>query len=240
MPEEVNRILTDHVSTLLFCPTETAVGNLSNEGISSGVHNTGDVMYDALLYNLTLVEKKSKILSTLGLKPKDYVLATIHRASNTDKANKLRAIINSLGKLDTTIVFPIHPRTKIALNASRIHLPDNILAIDPIGYLDMIQLEKNADCVLTDSGGIQKEAYLLGVRCITFREETEWVETVKCGWNKLVNPEKDHLDSCYEEWYPTEKRQNFFGEGNAAQKISDLINESSEKTQLEKASTAAR
>jgi len=189
MPEEINRVITDHVSDILFCPTQTAVENLKNEGITKGVYLVGDVMFDALLYFSKISDMKSNILERLNIKPKEYYLATIHRAENTDNYERLKNILTAFSKMDKIVVFPIHPRTKKMI--SRYELDDlirkdNIKVIDPVGYLDILKLEKNAKAILTDSGGIQKEAFWLKVPCITLRDETEWVETVNLGWNRLV------------------------------------------------------
>lgn len=196
MPEEINRVLTDHVSSLLFCPTPTSVKNLKKEGITNGVHLTGDVMYDSLRANLAVAEKKSKVIEKLGLRAKQFYLVTIHRAENTDDEDNLREIARILADLDRTTVFPVHPRTKKRLSEfgllDALLSRDGLLLIDPISYLDMLVLEKSARCVLTDSGGVQKEACFLKTPCLTLREETEWVETVESGLNTTVGlrPEK--------------------------------------------------
>ncbi|MBC7361726.1 MAG: UDP-N-acetylglucosamine 2-epimerase (non-hydrolyzing) [Candidatus Aminicenantes bacterium] len=188
MPEEINRIVADHLSDILFCPTETAVRNLEREGITKGVYLVGDIMFDALMHFSKISEKKSKILVRLNLKPKEYYLATIHRAENTDNYERLKNILTALSQLDRPVIFPIHPRTKNRIKELNLEslLLENIKVIDPVGYLDMINLEKNAKAILTDSGGVQKEAFWLRVPCITLRDETEWIETVKLGWNRLV------------------------------------------------------
>ena len=186
MPEETNRVLTDHMSNLLFCPTDAAVENLKKEGISIGVHRVGDVMYDALLHNLELARKRSGILKELGLQRGGYALATVHRAANADDPARMRSILNGLGNLSVRVIFPMHPRTRKMIQDQNFLVASNVAVMEPVGYFDMLILEENANCILTDSGGIQKEAYLLGVRCITLREETEWVETVHAGWNRLA------------------------------------------------------
>ena len=162
MPEEYNRVLTDHCSDLLFCPTQTAVQNLEHEGITKGVYLVGDVMCDSVIYNIKLSEKKSRILEKLNLKSKDYVLATIHRAENTDEPKKLKSIFNALGNIAQNgwhVIVPLHPRTRKFLDKSKIYPPNNLVLIDPVSYLDMLLLEKQAKIILTDSGGVQKEAY---------------------------------------------------------------------------------
>jgi UDP-N-acetylglucosamine 2-epimerase len=200
MPEEVNRVLTDQVSSLLFCPTKTSVQNLRKEGITKGVHLVGDVMYDSLRQHIRRAEKISGIMKKLNLSKKNFYLITIHRAENTDLQENLRKIAEILSGLDKKTVFPVHPRTKKSL--SGFNLSDNLkskghlLLIDPVSYLDMLVLEKNARCVLTDSGGVQKEAFFLETPCLTLREETEWVETVENGWNELVGLDKEKVEKC--------------------------------------------
>jgi UDP-N-acetylglucosamine 2-epimerase len=193
MPEEINRILTDHVSSLLFCPTKTAVQNLRREGITNGVHLVGDVMYDSLQEYIKKAEKSSQIMKKLNLSKKDFYLITVHRAENTDIKENLEKIVQILTELDKRTVFPIHPRTKKCLSEfgllDKLESKGYLFLIDPVSYLDMLVLEKNARCVLTDSGGVQKEAFFLRTRCLTLREETEWVETLKDGFNQLVGME---------------------------------------------------
>ncbi|MCK4223724.1 MAG: UDP-N-acetylglucosamine 2-epimerase (non-hydrolyzing) [candidate division Zixibacteria bacterium] len=190
MPEEINRILTDHVSSLLFCPTPTSVRNLKREGITKGVHLVGDVMYDSLRENLSVAEKKSKIMKRLNLQKEKFYLITVHRAENTDIRQNLKRIIQIATNLDKKVVFPIHPRTRKRLSEfnflDRLLSKSDLLLIDPVSYLDMLVLEKNARYVLTDSGGVQKEAYFLRTPCLTLREETEWVETLGSNCNQVV------------------------------------------------------
>ncbi len=197
MPEEINRVLTDHVSSLLFCPTPTSVKNLKSEGITKGVYLVGDVMYDSLKENLTVAEKRSKIMKRLNLNKKEFYLLTVHRAENTDIGKNLEKITHIVTHLDKKVVFPIHPRTKKRLSEfnflNRLLSKDDLLLIDPVSYLDMLILEKNARYVLTDSGGVQKEAFFLKTPCLTLREETEWVETLKGGYNQLVGLEVDRV-----------------------------------------------
>ncbi len=220
MPEEVNRVLTDHLSTYLFCPTRTAVENLSREGIKEGVYLVGDVMCDVLLSNIERVRKKSKILEILGIESGRYLLATIHRAENVDNPSNLKSIIEAFSSLEETIVFPVHPRTQKALSELGICVNSNIRVINPVGYLDMLNLEKNARLVLTDSGGVQKEAYILGVPCITLREETEWVETVEAGWNYLVGVEPIRIKESIKALSPSSSsRVSIFGNGQSAREI---------------------
>lgn len=223
MPEEINRVLTDHASSLLFCPTQVAVDNLFSEGIREGVHHVGDVMYDAMIFNLRLARQRSSILVDLNLVRDGYVLATVHRPRNTDDPNCLKSIFEAMGKLDLPVVLPAHPRTRKAASDFGLIHPQNVQIIDPVGYLDMLQLEENANCILTDSGGVQKEAYLVGVRCITLREETEWVETVESGWNRLVGADAEKIKAAVNDWYPTANRPAYFGDGQAAEKIVDIL-----------------
>jgi len=188
MPEEVNRVLTDHVADLLFCPTEAAVANLRAEGITRGVHQVGDVMYDSALYYLSLAEAGPNPLSALGLAPRGYYLATLHRAGNTDDPARLRTLVALLASLDVPVVFPVHPRTAKAMDGLGLAAATGALRpIPPASYLEMLLLERHARAILTDSGGVQKEAYFFGVPCVTMRPETEWVETVEAGWNTLAD-----------------------------------------------------
>jgi UDP-GlcNAc3NAcA epimerase len=196
MPEEINRVLTDHVSDILFCPTQTAVENLKNEGITNGVYLVGDVMFDALLHFSKISDMKSNILERLNINQKEYYLATIHRAENTDDHERLKNILTAISKMDEIVVFPIHPRTRKMVNYYGLNgllKNNNVKVIDPVGYLDMLKLEKNAKAILTDSGGVQKEAFWLKVPCITLRDETEWIETVNLGWNRLVGSDVEKI-----------------------------------------------
>lgn len=223
MPEEINRVVTDHVSQALFCPTAQSVQNLAREGITQGVFETGDVMGDALEYFVQAAHRNSTILHRLDLKPKTYALATVHRAGNTDDPARLRAIMDALARLRLPVVFPVHPRTRKIIENLGIMLSDNVHAIEPVGYLDMLMLEANADAILTDSGGVQKEAYWLGVRCITLRDETEWVETVAAGWNRLVGADPLAIIDAVNTWQPNTERKRIYGDGSAAQKICQFL-----------------
>lgn len=186
MPEEINRIVADQLSTLLLCPSQIAVHNLELEGIKKGVVITGDVMADSLHFSATTVTAHSDILNRLELQPQAYLLATVHRAENTDGSRRLGNILSGFAALNETVIFPVHPRTRKFLNENDYRIPENVRLIDPVGYFDIIALEKSARMLLTDSGGMQKEAYWLKVPCITLRDETEWVETVETGWNVLT------------------------------------------------------
>jgi UDP-GlcNAc3NAcA epimerase len=189
MPEEINRVLTDRMATLLFCATKTAVANLAAEGMTEGVHNTGDVMYDASLFYRDQALKKSDILQRLNVKEHSFSLVTLHRAENTDDLVRLRAIAEALSELSrhTKIVFPLHPRTRKMLDGEGLMpMLKDATVIEPLPYLDMVRLEQSARVIMTDSGGVQKEAFFYNVPCVTIRDETEWVETVQMGFNRLV------------------------------------------------------
>lgn len=231
MPEEVNRVITDHVSNLLFCPTETAVMNLKNESITEGVHNVGDVMMDAVLYNSVIAEEKSTILEDLGLDVGHYILATIHRASNTDSKKALSSIMNAFIDSGEKIVFPVHPRTEKYMKHYNLWniASEKLILTKPVGYLDMLKLTGNANKVFTDSGGLQKEAYIFDVPCVTLRENTEWTETVKAGLNSLVGADYQKIIDSFEEYDYSEKRKNIFGDGFASEKISNIISQHSTK-----------
>ncbi len=223
MPEEVNRVLTDHVSSWLFCPTDAAIRNLEKEGITKGVRQIGDVMYDALLRNLEIARAKSQILERMSLKKGEYALATVHRAGNTDDRNNMQSILDALGSLPTRVIFPVHPRARKRIEEWKFVVNTNVSLIEPLGPLDILQLQENANCILTDSGGMQKEAYLLGVRCITLRDETEWVETVSAGWNSLAGVDVRRIRTLYETWKPAGERPLLYGDGRAAEKTVHIL-----------------
>ena len=193
MPEEINRVVADHVSSYLFAPTQTAVDNLAREGIIDGVTLTGDIMYDALLQNAPIAAKRSSIVRDLALTPGGYVLATVHRAANTDDPARLADLFDAFALLKEPVIVPLHPRTRAALMGTDIEVEPPVRIVDPAGYIDMLALEQNARVVLTDSGGVQKEAYLLGVPCVTLRDETEWVETLEGGWNVLAGADAERI-----------------------------------------------
>ncbi len=223
MPEEQNRIATDHLSDILFVPTQTAINNLKNEGITSGVVNIGDVMYDAILHFTPIAKQKSRILEKLKLESNTYSLCTIHRAENTNDINRLKNICEALNESGKTIVLPLHPRTLKYLGEYGIHLSDRIKVIDPVGYLDMLQLEFNASKIITDSGGVQKEAYFMHKPCITMRDQTEWIETVEAGWNVIVGADKNKIVDAINNFNPTTEPKNLFGTGNASQLMTDFL-----------------
>jgi UDP-GlcNAc3NAcA epimerase len=186
MPEEINRVMADHLSALLFCPTQTALVNLAKEGITAGVHAVGDVMYDVTLAGVKRAADRSRILEALRLSPRSYAVATVHRAENTDDSERFARVLGWLGDQarETQVIMPVHPRTRKLMESHNLR-PRGVTLINPLGYLDMAWLLHNSDAVFTDSGGLQKEAYFHGVPCVTLRDETEWVETVEAGWNRL-------------------------------------------------------
>ena len=233
MPEEINRLLTDHLSTMLFCPTDQAVRNLAKEGVKDGgtrmVKNVGDVMYDSILYYSKVAEEKSSLLEEMGLRSPEYYLATLHRAENTDDPKKLVSVCRALDEIGkrTPVVLPLHPRTEKVIKGCHLfpHFR-NIKFIEPVSYLDMLTLERNAKGILTDSGGVQKEAYWFRVPCFTLRGETEWMETIKSGWNVLVGT---GVQRIVREVSQKERRREYpkeaknFGNGKASQKIVQIL-----------------
>jgi UDP-GlcNAc3NAcA epimerase len=239
MPEEINRLLTDHLSDLLFCPTAQAVENLLKEGIKDGRRNVvkrvGDVMYDSILYYSKIAEKRSTILKDLGLltandsRLTNYYLATLHRAENTDDPKRLKSIFRALKEIgkDIPVILPLHPRTKKMMETY--HLPGEakgIKWVDPVSYLDMLKLEKNAKAILTDSGGVQKEAYWFRVPCFTLREETEWIETLESGWNILVGTRTKRIVEAIKQRLGRKRTPTgikIFGDGKASEKIVQIL-----------------
>ena len=231
MPEEINRVIADHVSDLLFAPTQTAVVNLRREGIErQKIVRTGDVMYDAALYYAEKAGRSGKFLRALELDGKDYVLATIHRAENTDDPRRLRAIFDALHRLskDAVVVVPIHPRTRKALSRSGWRGGTGLRLIEPVGYLDMVTLERHARLIATDSGGVQKEAFFYRVPCATLRTETEWKELVESGWNRLVPPFGAAgiyrtLRRMLESFRRPRASSSLYGKGDAARRIARAL-----------------
>ncbi len=223
MPEEINRVLTDHCADMLFCPTPSAVDNLRREGIIEGVYITGDVMVDTLSRNREIAEQTG-ILNSLNLESKQYLVATIHRASNTDNSCNLENIVDALCEIDGKVVFPLHPRTAKFLKQHGLYdkLKDKVKLIEPLGYFEFLKLLGHSKKVLTDSGGIQKEAYILKVPCITLRENTEWIETVEDGWNVLVGIDKKTIIKMAKEFEPCREQRNIFGQ-DACNKIAEAI-----------------
>lgn len=228
MPEEINRILTDRLSSQLFCPTATAVANLRDESIVTGVHDVGDVMYDASLYYRRIAQRDSRILNTLGIENKGFVLATCHRAENTNDLTRLTGILSALNHIakEIPVVFPLHPRTcEIVKVHGMQHMLDRLEIIQPLSYLDMVCLEQAAAAILTDSGGVQKEAFFYGVPCITLRDETEWVETVELGWNTLCGSDAGRVISAWEEIRVQQPQAGMepYGQGDAAERVVDML-----------------
>lgn len=224
MPEEHNRVLTDHCADLLFCPTQTAVENLAREGITQGVNLVGDTMYDAVLKFGEIARQKSSILEQLSLAPRTYLLATIHRAYNTDTAGPLGNLFAAFGLIGEPILLPLHPRTRAALERHTIPVPGNVRIIEPVSYLDMLALEQQARLILTDSGGMQKEAYFFAVPCITLRPETEWVETAQSGWNLVVGTDPQRIAAAaLQHTWPSVPPAPLFGDGRAAEKIVQIL-----------------
>lgn len=223
MPEEYNRVQTDQVSTLLFVPTNTAVENLKKEGIAKNVFVSGDVMFDAVLHFLELAKEKSTILQKLKIEKENFCLCTIHRAENTNDPKRLKNILQGLSDSGLQIVLPLHPRTVKYIQEYKLEFGKNITVIEPVGYLDMLLLEKNASKIITDSGGVQKEAYFFNRPCITMRDETEWVETVQTGWNKLVGSDPEKISEAILNFNPKGRTELLFGDGKSAQKIAEQI-----------------
>jgi len=223
MPEEINRVLTDRISCLLFCPTAISVRNLKKEGITRGVFLVGDVMSEVFLKSKCLL-KKRKILSQLRLKPKEYFLLTIHRQENTDNINNLVSIFSALEKEKRKIVFPVHPRTAKVLKEIKVKKYNNFIYLHPVSYLDMLALEGNARKIITDSGGVQKEAYWFGVPCVTLRNETEWEETVESGWNILVGSDQERIKDAIKETDALRQLdERCYRSYGASRKIADII-----------------
>ncbi|MEW6685269.1 MAG: UDP-N-acetyl glucosamine 2-epimerase [Candidatus Edwardsbacteria bacterium] len=260
MPEEIDRVLTDHISSILFCPTETAVRNLQKEGFNGIVNNgkliddslnllhpsypsssaldilapviinVGDIMYDALLICFEIAEEKSNILSTYNLSPKSYYLATVHRAENTDNEENLKNIFEALVEIgkEKPVIVPLHPRTRKVLESLNFLLPTSyslLRIINPVSYFDMLLLEKNACKILTDSGGVQKEAYLLEVPCVTLRNDSEWVEIVENKWNIIVGASGKKIINATINASPItfHTSQDTFGKGDTARKVVKIL-----------------
>jgi len=229
MPEEVNRILTDHAADLLFTPTATATQHLADEGVSGElIEQVGDVMFDAALYYGEVAEQKSNVLDRLAVKPEDYILSTVHRAENTDDPERLTAILEGLQHVSRQlpVILPLHPRTRATLQSSgREYLTEGITLIEPVGYLDMVMLERNAALVATDSGGVQKEAYFYQRPCVTLRDETEWVELLELGWNTLLTPESGNqvASGILAQVGTSGKAASPYGEGDSAQRIAQRL-----------------
>lgn len=238
MPEEINRVVVDHVSSILFCPTASAVANLADEGVRAGVHIVGDVMYDVALHSRRLAGQHSRVLDKLRISPQGYALATVHREENTDAMERLAGILEGLQRVARRlpVVLPLHPRTRKAVyERGWDHRLDGIQLVDPLPYLDMVALEADAAVIYTDSGGVQKEAFFYRVPCVTLRAETEWVETLETGWNVLADADPQRMEDALD-WASTRRSAsnaeagilprregNPYGDGHAADKIVQIL-----------------
>jgi UDP-N-acetylglucosamine 2-epimerase len=222
-PEEINRVLVDQLSSLNFCPSPTAARNLAAEGVVNGVHIVGDVMYDLILSVVGRTTALASAADRLNLTRHQYVVATVHRPSNTDQPDQLAAILECLAAADLPVVFPLHPRTRAALEHSSLHVPGNVHVVEPQTYLGMVALLRDARAVITDSGGVQREAFWLQVPCLTLREETEWVETVEHGGNHLVGADPDRVRGALAAPRPSTAPPPAYGDGNAADRIVSIL-----------------
>jgi len=226
MPEELNRVLTDHASDLLLCSTETALANLEREAANGEAHLVGDVMADVSRAFRDIAEERSGILDQLDLERGEYLAVTAHRAGNVDDPERLRRLVELLEALPARAVLPVHPRTEARLGAAglfgRLEAAPGLTLTPPLGYLDFLKLARHARAVLTDSGGVQKEAYLLGVPCVTLRDRTEWVETVEAGWNVLVDLDRDRTLTALERTPPAD-RPELYGGGHAAERVVEVV-----------------
>jgi UDP-GlcNAc3NAcA epimerase len=230
MPEEINRILSDRISSLLFCPTEGAVSNLKREGFEQGIHNVGDVMYDVALYYRERAREESKISQQLKVASGNFALATCHRAENTDDPKRLGNILSALEEINKSlpVVLPLHPRTRKLIEiygyGRRI---DSLILTDPLPFLDMVALEQGSKFILTDSGGVQKEAFFYGVPCITMRDETEWIETIQCGANHLIGADCEAIVDFAKKILSKDINVDFsskpYGQGAAAGSILEIL-----------------
>jgi UDP-N-acetylglucosamine 2-epimerase len=231
MPEEINRVTTDHISDLLFCPTRKSTENLSREGILTGIHQVGDVMFDCIRFytnRVKVLEKKT--LKLLNIQPRSYYLATVHRAENTDDSRRLSDIFEALDEISTSecpVVLPFHPRTVKYAQKYGLNFNNGVKAVHPVSYHEMIVLENNARLILTDSGGVQKEAFWFNVPCVTLRDETEWTETVESGWNVLAGADKQRIIDSVRKVH--RKRvsnvEPLYGNGDAAEQICKILQE---------------
>jgi UDP-N-acetylglucosamine 2-epimerase (non-hydrolysing)/UDP-GlcNAc3NAcA epimerase len=223
MPEELNRVLTDHASSLLLCSTQTALDNLAREGVRGEAHLVGDVMADVSLAFREIAAARSTIVADHGLEPGAYVVVTAHRAGNVDDPARLERLVALIEALPGPVVFPLHPRTRARLEAAgMLDRLAGVTLLAPLGYLDFLELARQARAIVTDSGGVQKEAYLLGVPCVTLRDTTEWVETVEVGWNVLVDLDPEAAVAAVERTPPSE-RPELYGGGRAAERVRDAV-----------------
>lgn len=227
MPEEINRLVADRISDMHFCVSRTAVSHLASEGITQSVHHVGDVMLDAMQLFRPIAESKSRILADQALTPGGYALATVHRAANTDDPARLRGIVDAFNRSGERVIFPVHPRTRGALDKAGVQPAANVSLIEPVGYFDMVTLEANARLIATDSGGVQREAYFLAKPCITVRDETEWAETVSVGWNVLASADTQTILDAWHGFRPAGAQPPIFGDGHAAEHIVRLLSSQS-------------
>ena len=227
MPEEINRVVADHLSDLLLCPSDTAVRNLAAEGISQNVHLVGDVMLDVLRWakERAAAPNRTAILDRFRLEKQAYLLATVHRRENTHALAQLSPILNAFNSVDEPVVFPVHPGTRKIIAEMGFQPAPHVRLMDPVGYLDMVALVGSARLVMTDSGGLQKEAYWLGAPCLTLRNETEWVETVEAGWNLLVGSDPNKIVDAVHSFAPPDSHPALYGDGAAADKCVELISD---------------
>jgi UDP-N-acetylglucosamine 2-epimerase len=223
MPEEINRLVADSVADLHFCASQAAVARLAAEGITNSVYWVGDVMLDAMRQNRPVARRLSNILDRLELRPGAYTLVTIHRAANTDDPVRFKGIVQALNSVSETIIFPAHPRTQKTIRQLGLEFKPHIRVIDPVGYFDMMMLEEHARMIATDSGGVQREAYFMGIPCLTLRDETEWTETVTVGWNKLVGAEPARILEAWFNFSPPGEQPPIFGNGTAGQQIAGIL-----------------
>lgn len=225
MPEEINRIVTDVLAEALFCPTDQAVKNLAREGITRGIYQVGDVMYDSVLFHARLARQTSDVLDRMGLRPKSYYLATVHRAENVDDPARLGQILEAFRRIAQPIILLLHPRMRKVLGSDPSGLPAHLRLADPVPYLDMLVLEQDARLILTDSGGVQKEAYWLGTPCVTLRNETEWTELVTAGCNRIGGTDPATILSAVQAFedagaaLPEDQPRDLYGDGHSAEKI---------------------
>lgn len=224
MPEEINRVVADHVCDILFAPTTRAAENLAAEGITRAVHVVGDVMLDAVRLTIGLLDGREGPLGRLGVGARGYALLTVHRAANVDDQERLQQLIGAMRGIPMPVIFPIHPRTRAALDTAT-RIPENVRITEPLGYLDMLAVERSARCILTDSGGVQKEAYFLGVPCVTLREETEWPETQRDGWNVLAGSDAAAIAAAAKRDPPSTAPRPAFGEGDSGTRIAGVLTE---------------
>lgn len=226
MPEEINRVVADHLSTWLFAPSAVAAEHLKREGITTGVHVVGDVMIDAMELHRERAQARLGVLERCAVEPRRYYVATVHRAENTDNLARLGAIFEALGRLKLRVLLPLHPRTRKRVDELSLVVSPNVRVLEPLGYLDMISVLAAAGCLLTDSGGMQKEAYYLGVPCVTMRDETEWVETVETGWNALVGADADRIVAAVRTQSGQRRpRPPLYGDGRTAERIVDILSQ---------------